>query len=278
MRLLESASRDDWLAQRRDYITATDVAYLYTSPAAWSRIRAEKDGTAPDRGTSSEMQWGNNREAALIAYAQTIDPTIEPNSQVAVHPDGPWSATPDGIGDNVVCEVKTGSVSGLSSARRRHQAQMQWQMWVTGTEGCLYVTEVRDWDDMGFAPGERSHEWVDRDEDMIVELVDVAERFLSGDGVTELDVLIAAVVDVQSEVDKAAARLDEAKQALRDHVGDRDFSHEGPFGRVSLTLPKPRVALDAKRLQAERPDVFSEFTKTSAPAKRTMRVSEVSGG
>lgn len=278
MNLLEHVSRDDWLAQRRDYVTATDVAYLYTSPASWSRIRAEKDGTAPERGTSPEMEWGTNREAALVAYAQTVEPSIVPNDRVCVHPDGPWAATPDGIGDGVVCEVKTGSVSGLASARRRHMCQMQWQMWVTGTSGCLYVTEVRDWDDMGFTPGERSHEWIDRDEDLIAELLDVAERFLAGDGVTELDVLIAQVVDVQAELEKVSARLDEAKQALREHIGDRDFSHEGPFGRVSLTLPKPRVSLDQKRLQAEYPDVFSECQKTSEPGKRTLRVTEVSDG
>ena len=46
MRLLESTSRDDWLAQRREYVTATDVARLYTSAAEWSKVRAEKNGTA----------------------------------------------------------------------------------------------------------------------------------------------------------------------------------------------------------------------------------------
>lgn len=278
MRLLEHSSRDDWLAQRRDYITATDVAYLYTSPASWAKIRAEKNGTATERGTSLEMQWGTAREAALVAYAQTIEPSIRANDQVCVHPDGPWAATPDGIGDDVVCEVKTGSVSGLASARRRHQAQMQWQMWVTGTAGCLYVTEVRDWDDMGFAPGERSHERIDRDEDHIAELLDVADRFLSGDDVTELDVLIAAVDDIQAEADKVAYRLDEAKDALRDHIGDRDFSHEGPFGRVSYTMPKPRETLDTKRLKDERPDIASEYTRVSEPAKRTLRVTGADRG
>src|SRR5699024_7570353 len=64
MRLLERTSRDDWLAQRRDYITATDVAYLYTSPAKWAAIRAEKNGDVSDRRSSPEMQWGIDREAA----------------------------------------------------------------------------------------------------------------------------------------------------------------------------------------------------------------------
>lgn len=278
MIVLPRLSEGAWLAQRRDYITATDVAYLSTSPASWAKIRAEKDGTAPDRGSSLEMQWGTAREAALVAYAQTIEPTICPNDNVCVHPDGPWAATPDGIGVGVVCEVKTGSVNGLASARRRHQAQMQWQMWVTGASGCLYVTEVREWDDMGFTPGERSHEWVDRDEDHIAELLDVAERFLSGDDVTELDVLIAAVDDIQAEADKVSERLDEAKSALRDHIGDRDFSHEGPYGRVSYTLPKPRESLDTKRLKAERPDVASEFTTLTAPSKRTLRVTGANRG
>ena len=278
MRMLEHVSRDDWLAQRREYVTATDVARLYTSAAEWRKVRAEKDGTADELRTSPEMQWGIDREAALVRYAQSVDPTIVANDRVVVHPDGPWAATPDGIGDDVVCEVKTGSVSGLASARRRHEAQMQWQMWVTGTAGCLYVTEVREQDDMGFTPGERTHEWVDRDEDQIAELLDVAERFLAGDDVSELDVLIASVVDIKAERDKVLDRLAEAEDALRDHIGDRDFTHDGPFGRVSLTLPKPRVTFDQKRFQAENPTVYSEFTRTSEPAKRTLRVTEAHRG
>ena len=278
MRVLDQVPRHEWLEQRREFVTATDVARLWSSAAEWSKVRAEKDGTAPGVRVSPEMQWGIDREAALVAYAQTIEPSIRPNGRVCVHPDGPWAATPDGIGDDVVCEVKTGSVSGLASARRRHEAQMQWQMWVTGTAECLYVTEVRERDEMGFAPGERTHAWVDRDDDVIAELLDVAERFLAGDDVTEIDVLIDQVVQVRAEEEKARARRTEAEDALRELIGDRDFTHEGPFGRVSLTLPKPRESLDVKRLRAERPDVASEYTTVTDASKRTLRVTEVSRG
>jgi hypothetical protein len=40
MILLPRTSRDDWLAQRRDYVTATDVARLFTSAAEWRKVRA----------------------------------------------------------------------------------------------------------------------------------------------------------------------------------------------------------------------------------------------
>ena len=278
MRLLEHVSRDDWLAQRRDYITATDVARLYTSAAEWRRVRAEKNGDAPDVRVSPEMQWGLDREPALVRYAQTIDPTLVANDRVVVHPDGPWAATPDAIGDNTICECKTGSVAGLERSHRRYMAQVQWQLWVTGADGCLFVTEERDWDDMGFTPGNRTHVWVDRDEDLIAELLDVAERFLAGEDVSELDVLIAAVVDIRAERDKVLERLEEAEDALRDHIGDRDFTHEGPYGRVSLTLPKPRDVIDSKRLRAEQPDVASEYTYLAKPVKRTLRVTEANHG
>src|SRR5699024_9806824 len=164
--------------------------------------------SAPRR-TGTCLTVGRRRRCsgALIVRPHscgTHKPSIPALSRMigCVHPDGPWAATPDGIGNGTVCEVKTGSVSGLASARRRHEAQMQWQMWVTGASGCLYVTEERLTDEMGFTPGERTHEWVDRDDDLILELVDVAERFLSGDDVTELDVLIATVVDIKAERDK----------------------------------------------------------------------------
>src|SRR5699024_12057363 len=97
MRLLERTSRDDWLAQRRDYITATDVAYLYTSPAKWAAIRAEKNGDVSDRRSSPGMQWGIDRDAALVRYAQTVDCSIEPIDRVCVHPGSPWAADPGGL-------------------------------------------------------------------------------------------------------------------------------------------------------------------------------------
>lgn len=279
MRTLEHDTRQEWLALRREYLTATDVARLYTSATEWSKVRAEKDGTAPDVRVSPEMQWGIDREPALVAFARSVDRTVVANDRVHVSDEGPWAATPDGVGDMMVVECKTGSVAGLERARRRHMAQVQWQMWVCGADFCLFVTEVRDTDGDGlFVPGRRDYEWVDRDDDVIAELLDVAERFLAGDDVTEIDVLIDQVVQVRAEEEKARARRTEAEDALRELIGDRDFTHEGPFGRVSLTLPKPRESLDVKRLRAERPDVASEYTTVTDASKRTLRVSEVSRG
>lgn len=277
MRVLDQVPRHEWLEQRREYVTATDVARLYTSAAEWSKVRAEKNGTGTELRVSPEMQWGIDREPALVAFARSVDRTVVANDRVHVSDEGPWAATPDGVGDRMVVECKTGSAAGLARARRRYMAQVQWQMWVCEADFCLFVTEVRGTDGDGlFAPGRRDYEWVDRDDDLIAELLDVAERFLAGDDVTEIDVLIDQVVQVRAEEEKARARRVEAEDALRELIGDRDFTHEGPFGRVSLTLPKPRESLDVKRLRAERPDVASEYTTVTDAFKRTLRVTEVS--
>ena len=270
-------SHAQWLAERIDRLTATEVARLWRSAAEWAKVRAEKAG-AERPAANAVMQWGIDREPALVRYAQTIDPLIVPNSDLWVSDDGPWAATPDGVaevpGGRLVCEVKTGSERGLTDKWEQYMRQVQWQLFVCEADSCLFVWEIRDEDDMGFTAGRRDYMWVDRNEDQILELLDIAERFLAGDDATELDVLIAAVVDVKAEEEKIRARRTEAEDALRAHIGDRDFRHDGPFGRVSLTLPKPRVVLDSKRLQAERPDVFSEFMAETPAKSRRLSVTE----
>jgi hypothetical protein len=55
--------------------------------------------------------------------------------------------------------------------------QIQWQMWVTGAQSCLFAYELRLDAPGGFAPGfDVECQIVDRDDELILKLVTVAEE------------------------------------------------------------------------------------------------------
>lgn len=79
-------------------------------------------------------------------------------------------ATPDGLGEQSVSEIKT-STKPLSQALSVYQDQLQWQMHVTGVNQLLFVVETR-------YSLEREHVWVARDSERILQLTTHADTFL----------------------------------------------------------------------------------------------------
>lgn len=261
---LDVADRGDWLEKRRGYVTATDVVRLASSAAAWAEIRAEKSGKpGHEIGHLPKVRWGVEREPVLIGYAEIVTGLdLEANNRLVVR-DGRYAATPDGLGDDVTVECKTGARNRLEAARRKYLDQLQWQMFVCGASRGLFVTEVRDVDDGDeFVPGDASVEVVHRDEARIAELVAIADRFLAGpDEDWEMDLFVADIRSAKADLEKAQMRVDEAEDAARKHIGDRDYRYSGPSGTLSYTLPQ-RTAFDRDRLEAENPDLVGGFRRT----------------
>lgn len=79
-------------------------------------------------------------------------------------------ATPDMVGNGVLCEIKVLSKS-LKSARSQYFDQMQWQMHVLGAERVLFAVENRFTEEIEL-------EWIERDDDRINALVSAADQFL----------------------------------------------------------------------------------------------------
>lgn len=262
---LDHDGRAKWLEQRRNYVTATDVARLASSAAAWETIRAEKlAGGGRDIRHVPAVAWGVEREPTLVGYAELeTGIKIEANDRLAVR-DGKYAATPDGLAldDDAVVEIKTGSREGLALKRKSYLDQVQMQMFVCGVSRCLFVTEVREkGDDGAFYPGAARVEVIERDDARIAELVEIADRFLAGPGEDWLtDILVADVRSAKSDLDKAKMRVDEAELALRDHIGDRDYRYSGPSGTVSYTQPMS-ARFDSARLEADLPELVDGFRR-----------------
>ncbi len=88
-------------------------------------------------------------------------------------------ATPDGLSldHRFIGEYKT-SGKPLDKIPIHYQRQCQWQLYVSDAERCLFAYELRlDVPGGGFAPDfDISCQWIDRNESMIKELIEVAKK------------------------------------------------------------------------------------------------------
>lgn len=88
-------------------------------------------------------------------------------------------ATPDGMrittdGDIELAEIKT-TTKPWRGIPRHYLRQVWWQQYVLGAERTLVVWEQHE----QFRPvGEPKYRWVDRDDDQIAALVNLADRLL----------------------------------------------------------------------------------------------------
>jgi hypothetical protein len=94
-------------------------------------------------------------------------------------------ATPDGLNDDwtTIAEVKTtGKDWDGQTIPIQYRRQVQWQLHVTGAQRCVFAWLLRAEADNGdFVPAwlEPKHVVMDRDEDMIADLIETANRFIT---------------------------------------------------------------------------------------------------
>lgn len=176
--IARSSMRAEWLAARERGVTATQVAFAST-PAGMKQILAEIKNPV-EVVPNAYMEWGNAREP-FIADVVKERFGIMPNEWV-ICADGPgnqWMmATPDGLSmdHSFIAEIKTSS-KPLDNIPMNYKRQVQFQLFVTGAEKCLFAYEQRLEGPEGFVPGMEVHtQWVERDEEMIKELVLTAQK------------------------------------------------------------------------------------------------------
>ncbi|WP_258191016.1 hypothetical protein [Arthrobacter sp. PAMC25284] len=127
----------------------------------------------------AQFKHGIEREPIIAAWVEEKF-GIRPNRLLCVGINPRHLATPDGIGDGAICEIKT-STKPLASAVKTYRDQIQWQLHVTGAGKTLFVVENRN-------SLEREHSWIERDETRIAVLAAHADHFLE-----ELDAANAGI-------------------------------------------------------------------------------------
>lgn len=173
-----SEDRFAWLKARARGVTGTDVARL-TSEKALRAVAMDKLlGTG--FGGNAFTDHGRVREPEIAKWVRAKHGILPSTALFHAHDRPDHLATPDGVavigGDVVLAEIKT-TQHAWRSIPRSYLRQVWWQQYVLGAERTLVVWEQhRD-----FVPLQREPEcrWVDRDENEIHVLVNLADRLLS---------------------------------------------------------------------------------------------------
>jgi putative phage-type endonuclease len=182
--IARSSDRELWLAARLQGVTATQVSKASTV-AGWADVIDQIDHPA-EIDVNPFMQWGTDREP-FIAVEVKERTGIMPNDWLISFDAGTraWMmATPDGLsmdGHALIGEYKTVGEKTFKAWGGKipihYRRQIQWQLHCTGAERCFFAAELRLDGPDGFTPGfDLETQWVDRDEQMITELIATAEQ------------------------------------------------------------------------------------------------------
>ena len=176
--IVSSQTKDLWLAARDRGVTATQVAKAST-PAGLKEVLAQIENPTPVE-PNGFMSWGTEREP-YIAHVVKERYGVLPNDWL-IAADGPgneWMmATPDGLSldHSMIGEYKT-SGKPLDVIPLNYLRQIQWQLFVTGAEQCVFAYELRMEGPEGFVPGfDVECQVVERNEDIISKLVETAQK------------------------------------------------------------------------------------------------------
>ncbi len=175
------------LERRLEGITATDVSAIVGVNPYRTRIDVwrEKRGEAPPWIETERSRWGTLLEPILRAdYEERHNVRVEQPGTLE-HPDTPWmKATPDGVAyardgveplNGLEIKVHTFRLAHLYGAPGTDEVplyelcQCAWNMGVTG---------LSRWDLVPFIDAQPAEYIIDRDDELIGNLTEQAERFL----------------------------------------------------------------------------------------------------
>lgn len=273
--IIARTSEEQWLEARRLRVTATDIGRLAKGgPAVWATVKAEKLGAERRRFTTPYMDWGHEREPAIVSHL-TFLYGIQPND--ALYVSGDRAATPDGISDSALAEVKTtirlwGDLDEVRRVKPEYYDQVQWAQLVCEREKTWFAYEHND----GFVPGEVKHFEIVHDPVRIGELLVVEQEFkeyLEADDVAgEWDEFMARYAEAEAQAREAQAVVEALKDELREKQGDDPLAVETPFGSISYAMPKPRQTFDTTAFKKAHADLAEQFTKLIPASKPTLRI------
>jgi hypothetical protein len=180
--LVPSREREKWLEVRQTGVTATAVAKAVT-PAGFQEVidQIRRPGEIPD---NDYMRFGREQEGPIIEKLQTVV-DIEPNDWLIAKnaDDKRWMmATPDGLSKDhqVIAEVKTTGRDWGTWAKvpGNYHRQVQWQLFVTGAQTCVFAWMLRVNERGAMVPGWPGPKFVEveRDEALIERLEETAHR------------------------------------------------------------------------------------------------------
>lgn len=272
-----STDPEAWHAARRQGVTASEVAMLaHGGKSVWANLCAEKAGGRAPWGGNEHTVWGHQREPDIAAAMTETYPWLVHNERLCIKDEDPrWMATPDMIGSDpdMLCQIKTAKWTGRKwtpgTMPQRYADQMQWEMLVTGTATNLLAVEFYDeLPDGGFVPHflfDPPHVIeIERDDERITQLVEIAEQFLAMGAPDTLDIYLADYARAAEREKAAKAEKEAARKLIAKEIAERPSGkYVGDLG--SVTQGKDRTetvtVLDEDRLREEMPDVWARYAQ-----------------
>jgi hypothetical protein len=185
--MVARSQTDEWYKARQYGVSATTVAKAASGPAGYDaelqNALFPEDNEVVD---NAYMKFGRDYEEWIV-NGLPLEYRIKPNDWL-IRGDGDYRwhlATPDGLNDDwsIIAEVKTTGKDWEGSAIPiQYRRQVQWQLHVTGAQTCVFGWLVRATSESGeFVPAwmEPKHVIMERDEVMIADLIEVAQRFIT---------------------------------------------------------------------------------------------------
>lgn len=170
--------RENWLAERRRGITATDAARLAT-PTSIRAVVADKVYGSSFSGNAF-TDFGRQREPVIADWVRQEHGIAGCGLLFRAAENPRHLATPDGLaewGDEVVlAEIKTVN-KPWKRIPRNYLRQVWWQQYVLGAQRTLFVWERHE--DFVVQDAEPKFVWIDRDDAEIAKLVKLADEVLA---------------------------------------------------------------------------------------------------
>lgn len=296
MRILENDGFDDWLEQRKGWVTATDLAKISNgTEAQFHRLWLEKRHGSKFGG-NKYTAWGKEREpviAACVAAWVESDRniTMERNDRLCVVDDLGLAATPDmmeagtdkpvAIGELKTWKGEWESWEHFFRKKDEYVQQVQAQLLVTGADVCVFAVETCREDNAGMIPGDIYYTYIEPDliaQENIRELVRRFYAFTPATDATEDDFELMAAADRIAEIDgekadlqKQVKELNEQKAALdgeRSELAGRFLEKYGAdprvvdVGGVMVTVKPGRKTsrFDRTGFKADYPELEEKYT------------------
>lgn len=176
---VSSANKQEWLKARLTGVTATEVNKIVSPTLKLSsqsskllKSKLDVSDVVYEPQLNSYMVHGNDREPIIAEWASG-NFGMTANDYLFYGENVQHLATPDGLGEGFVGEIKT-SMKPLKSVIGYYMNQIQWQLNVMSVDKCLFIVEQHD----SFVPINLDYVWVERDEKRIKIITEHVNLFL----------------------------------------------------------------------------------------------------
>lgn len=297
-------SHEEWLEARKLGITGTDLGGLtgiskYSTPI---KVYLDKTGELEPIEDNEAMYWGRVMEDVIAKEFQARN-TVKINKVNAIlkHPEYEWALgnidrlITNDAGEKGILEIKTVSEYIKTSwdgeeVPPQYMVQIQWYMYVTGATYGYFAALI--------GGNKYVQKYVERDEELINMLVDIAKDFWENNVIkriaplvdgseastdllnslypqseagTEIHLpdeaieLIEKRIELKAKSKELDVEISECENKLKDYLKDNEI---GVISDFKVTWKsQSRTSIDSKKLKAEQPELFKKYSKTSSYRK-----------